>query len=318
MKPAFGRRRHVDDAARLAGVNRMAGNALRAQQHVPKVSLFARRLDELVNGDPCGCDGAAISMTMPDPIQPRAHIASTPIRHRACATRGTRVTNIRAPVAATGWPQWAPVSAGVDLRGIEVEQFDGRDTHRRERLILPEQIDICERRWARIDMSLFGASGQLGCVGANQSTISSPSRRLTRGDVDAEFTRPRGSSADPCRRGGLARGAMSVDGPAGHGRKADGDRRVTGDHATGGARPDVHRRLGRFRPRLPLRRPCVLPAGRRPFAPGTINTPAYGKAADQLEQYWGPKVPFPKRTARMPTGCPRPASSGCISAWPQI
>ena len=31
------------------------------------------------------------------------------------------------------------------------------------------------------------------------------------------------------------------------------------------------------------------------IAPGTINTPAYGKAADQLEQYWGPQVPFPKR-----------------------
>src|SRR5215208_7386618 len=31
------------------------------------------------------------------------------------------------------------------------------------------------------------------------------------------------------------------------------------------------------------------------IAPGTINTPAYGKAADQLEQYWAPQVPFPKR-----------------------
>ena len=31
---------------------------------------------------------------------------------------------------------------------------------------------------------------------------------------------------------------------------------------------------------------------------GTINTPAYGKAADQLEQYWGPQVPFPKRMGR--------------------
>ena len=26
--------------------------------------------------------------------------------------------------------------------------------------------------------------------------------------------------------------------------------------------------------------------------------PAYGKAADQLEQYWGPQVPFPKRMGR--------------------
>lgn len=34
------------------------------------------------------------------------------------------------------------------------------------------------------------------------------------------------------------------------------------------------------------------------IAPGTINTPAYGKAADQLEQYWGPQVPFPKRMGR--------------------
>lgn len=34
------------------------------------------------------------------------------------------------------------------------------------------------------------------------------------------------------------------------------------------------------------------------IAPGTINTPAYGKAADQLEQYWGPQIPFPKRMGR--------------------
>ncbi|MQY24333.1 SDR family NAD(P)-dependent oxidoreductase [Nocardia macrotermitis] len=34
------------------------------------------------------------------------------------------------------------------------------------------------------------------------------------------------------------------------------------------------------------------------IAPGTINTPAYGKAADQLEQHWGPQVPFPKRMGR--------------------
>lgn len=34
------------------------------------------------------------------------------------------------------------------------------------------------------------------------------------------------------------------------------------------------------------------------IAPGTINTPAYGKATDQLEGYWGPQVPFPKRMGR--------------------
>jgi NAD(P)-dependent dehydrogenase (short-subunit alcohol dehydrogenase family) len=34
------------------------------------------------------------------------------------------------------------------------------------------------------------------------------------------------------------------------------------------------------------------------IAPGTINTPAYGKAADQLEQYWAPQIPFPKRMGR--------------------
>ncbi|MFI6361217.1 SDR family NAD(P)-dependent oxidoreductase [Nocardia sp. NPDC050630] len=34
------------------------------------------------------------------------------------------------------------------------------------------------------------------------------------------------------------------------------------------------------------------------IAPGTVNTPAYGKAADQLEGYWGPQVPFPKRMGR--------------------
>ena len=31
------------------------------------------------------------------------------------------------------------------------------------------------------------------------------------------------------------------------------------------------------------------------IAPGTILTPAYGKAGDQLEAYWGPQVPHPKR-----------------------
>jgi NAD(P)-dependent dehydrogenase (short-subunit alcohol dehydrogenase family) len=34
------------------------------------------------------------------------------------------------------------------------------------------------------------------------------------------------------------------------------------------------------------------------IAPGTINTPAYGKAVEALEQYWGPQVPFPKRMGR--------------------
>jgi NAD(P)-dependent dehydrogenase (short-subunit alcohol dehydrogenase family) len=34
------------------------------------------------------------------------------------------------------------------------------------------------------------------------------------------------------------------------------------------------------------------------IAPGTVNTPAYGKSADQLEQYWGAQVPFPKRMGR--------------------
>jgi NAD(P)-dependent dehydrogenase (short-subunit alcohol dehydrogenase family) len=36
------------------------------------------------------------------------------------------------------------------------------------------------------------------------------------------------------------------------------------------------------------------------IAPGTFNTPAYGKAADQLEAYWGPQVPHPKRMGRSP------------------
>ena len=34
------------------------------------------------------------------------------------------------------------------------------------------------------------------------------------------------------------------------------------------------------------------------IAPGTVNTPAYGKAADQLEAYWGPQVPHPKRMGK--------------------
>src|SRR5262245_25491068 len=41
-----------------------------------------------------------------------------------------------------------------------------------------------------IDISIFGASGRSGWVGGNQSTISSPCRRLNRGDVDAEWTPP--------------------------------------------------------------------------------------------------------------------------------
>lgn len=34
------------------------------------------------------------------------------------------------------------------------------------------------------------------------------------------------------------------------------------------------------------------------IAPGTILTPAYGKAGDQLEAYWGPQVPHPRRMGR--------------------
>ncbi|BCK55021.1 SDR family NAD(P)-dependent oxidoreductase [Nocardia wallacei] len=34
------------------------------------------------------------------------------------------------------------------------------------------------------------------------------------------------------------------------------------------------------------------------IAPGTVNTPAYGQAADKLEAYWAPQVPFPKRMGR--------------------
>ena len=34
------------------------------------------------------------------------------------------------------------------------------------------------------------------------------------------------------------------------------------------------------------------------IAPGTFNTPAYGQAADKLEQYWSPQIPFPKRMGR--------------------
>jgi NAD(P)-dependent dehydrogenase (short-subunit alcohol dehydrogenase family) len=34
------------------------------------------------------------------------------------------------------------------------------------------------------------------------------------------------------------------------------------------------------------------------IAPGTILTPAYGQAADQLEAYWGSQVPHPRRMGR--------------------
>jgi len=34
------------------------------------------------------------------------------------------------------------------------------------------------------------------------------------------------------------------------------------------------------------------------IAPGTFLTPAYGKAGDQLEEYWGPQIPHPKRMGR--------------------
>jgi len=34
------------------------------------------------------------------------------------------------------------------------------------------------------------------------------------------------------------------------------------------------------------------------IAPGTFLTPAYGQAGDQLEAYWGPQVPYPKRMGR--------------------
>jgi len=36
------------------------------------------------------------------------------------------------------------------------------------------------------------------------------------------------------------------------------------------------------------------------IAPGTFLTPAYGRAADQLEAYWGPQVPHPRRMGRSP------------------
>jgi len=36
------------------------------------------------------------------------------------------------------------------------------------------------------------------------------------------------------------------------------------------------------------------------IAPGTFLTPAYGKAGEQLEAYWGPKIPHPKRMGHSP------------------
>ncbi|MCI3274359.1 SDR family NAD(P)-dependent oxidoreductase [Streptomyces cylindrosporus] len=36
------------------------------------------------------------------------------------------------------------------------------------------------------------------------------------------------------------------------------------------------------------------------IAPGTFLTPAYGKAGDQLEAYWGPRIPHPRRMGRSP------------------
>ena len=36
------------------------------------------------------------------------------------------------------------------------------------------------------------------------------------------------------------------------------------------------------------------------IAPGTFLTPAYGKAGDQLEAYWGPQIPHPKRMGHSP------------------
>src|ERR1700753_2629027 len=36
------------------------------------------------------------------------------------------------------------------------------------------------------------------------------------------------------------------------------------------------------------------------IAPGTFLTPAYGQAGDQLEAYWGPQFPFPKRMGGSP------------------
>ena len=45
------------------------------------------------------------------------------------------------------------------------------------------------------------------------------------------------------------------------------------------------------------------------IAPGTFLTPAYGKAGDQLEAYWGPQVPHPKRMGRPPSTPPWSSTS---------
>jgi NAD(P)-dependent dehydrogenase (short-subunit alcohol dehydrogenase family) len=36
------------------------------------------------------------------------------------------------------------------------------------------------------------------------------------------------------------------------------------------------------------------------IAPGTFLTPAYGKSGEQLEAYWGPQIPHPKRMGQPP------------------
>jgi NAD(P)-dependent dehydrogenase (short-subunit alcohol dehydrogenase family) len=36
------------------------------------------------------------------------------------------------------------------------------------------------------------------------------------------------------------------------------------------------------------------------IAPGTVLTPAYGRSGDQLEAYWGPQIPYPKRMGQPP------------------
>ncbi|RAY17078.1 3-hydroxyacyl-CoA dehydrogenase [Actinomadura craniellae] len=36
------------------------------------------------------------------------------------------------------------------------------------------------------------------------------------------------------------------------------------------------------------------------IAPGTFLTPAYGQAGEQLEEFWGPRIPHPRRMGRPP------------------
>jgi NAD(P)-dependent dehydrogenase (short-subunit alcohol dehydrogenase family) len=43
------------------------------------------------------------------------------------------------------------------------------------------------------------------------------------------------------------------------------------------------------------------------IAPGTILTPAYGKAGDRLEAYWGPQVPHSGVRRGVPTQANRRA-----------